>query len=566
MHLYRQLYFDAGAAVGPLEQVFAVAPAEVLELLIESSRRTTAERTEQFGLETTLENQLEQTNTDEISDQVQSTITRDMSVGISANAQAQLGVYSVGGGSDLSVGLSSERSRESIRKRMRTTTRRSSETIRKSFSLTVRSITEIAERSVIRRVIKNETPTPINYGLRRVLRRIRVKVQELGPRLCWQLYVARPGEGLAQSRFVMFREADPVAAPGLPPNAPPRPEGGVESGSQTVAIETSVSPNVVTIALPKDVDREITALVVDSIADASPEGKEPTAPALLPDQFERLETNEKWIFRFAVSRGEATRVTVSYSLHWQPTPRVLDAWQAQVDAARAGYEASQMEEQFERSKRLITARSKVQARPSADLRDEERYEILNRMVAEAFQSDPREGFPGPIEIELFHRYFDISGLFYYVHPSWWRPRYQLARDSYELTDESELAKFGKSLGWLIQLDGDRRRNEFLNSPWVRACVPIRPGQEGPALRWMAAHFEGHRGFDLSPASALANLIADIEARRELESRGSPGPDYVTLDGEVAPTRADSALAYPVIDEFDVTVPTEGFVYETVTVE
>lgn len=240
----------AGSIETVLEQVFAVAPAEVLELLIESSRRTTAERTEQFGLETTLENQLEQTNTDEISDQVQSTITRDMSVGISANAQAQLGVYSVGGGSDLSVGLSSERSRESIRKRMRTTTRRSSETIRKSFSLTVRSITEIAERSVIRRVIKNETPTPINYGLRRVLRRIRVKVQELGPRLCWQLYVARPGEGLAQSRFVMFREADPVAAPGLPPNAPPRPEGGVESGSQTVAIETSVSPNVVTIALP----------------------------------------------------------------------------------------------------------------------------------------------------------------------------------------------------------------------------------------------------------------------------------------------------------------------------
>ena len=312
--------------------------------------------------------------------------------------------------------------------------------------------------------------------------------------------------------------------------------------------------------------REITALIVDSISDASPEGKEPTSPALLPQQFERVESAEKWLFTFAVSRGDATRATVNYSYHWEPSARVLESWQEQVDAARAAYQATQLEEQFERAKRIITAKSRIQARPSADLRGEERYEILNRLVSEAFQSNPREGFPGPVEIELFHRYFDINAMFHYVHPSWWRPRYQLARDSYELTDESEPAKFGKSLGWLIQLDGDRRRNEFLNSPWVRVCLPMRPGQEAAAVRWIAEHFEGRRGYDTSPGSPLATLLADIDARRQDERRGEPGPDYVTLDGDVAPSRRDSATAYPVIDEFDVMVPTEGFVYDPVTTE
>lgn len=47
--------------------------------------------------------------------------------------------------------------------------------------------------------------------------------------------------------------------------------------------------------------------------------------------------------------------------------------------------------------------------------------------------------------------------------------------------KSEPAPLGSSLGWLIQLDGDRRRNEFINSPWARICIPIRPGRERKLL-------------------------------------------------------------------------------------
>jgi hypothetical protein len=66
------------------------------------------------------------------------------------------------------------------------------------------------------------------------------------------------------------------------------------------------------------------------------------------------------------------------------------------------------------------------------------------------------------------------------------------RDNYYITEDSTPAKFGSSLGWLMQLDGDNRRNAFLNSPWVKAILPIRPGKEKAAINWLKA-VEGMNG-------------------------------------------------------------------------
>ena len=52
---------------------------------------------------------------------------------------------------------------------------------------------------------------------------------------------------------------------------------------------------------------------------------------------------------------------------------------------------------------------------------------------------------------------------------------EMTRDSYFITEDSEPARLGSSLGWLLQLDGDNMRNAFLNAPWVKAVIPIRPG-------------------------------------------------------------------------------------------
>ena len=561
-HLYRQLYFDAGAALGPNEQTFSIAPKEELEIVQEMGRRMSRERIEEFGSETTLENQTEDSSVEEISDSVQSSVVRDMSMGMSASAEGSIGVWSGGVSGNFELAVSTEQAHEQTRTRTTSQTRRSSEMIRKSYSVTVKSFSEFTERSSIKRTVRNETEQPISYALRRVMRSVRVKLQSIGPRLVWQLYVGSPGRRLVQSRLVMFREADPASAPDLPPNAPPRPTKGPLTGTQTVdAHHTSTTEGTITIQVAKEQSKTLTAIIVDAIHDAKPGGKA-TAPALLADGY-AIDDSDAHLVRYTlpIAPGTASSVVVSFTVHYAPSASLIAEWEAQVASARALFDAEKQEEEFERAKRVVTAKSRVRAHPSADLRDEERYEILNRMVSEAFHDAPAAALPSPAEIEIFHRHFDVRAMFYSVHPSWWRPRYSAAGSEYEITEDSEPAPFGKSLGWMIQLDGDRRRNELLNSPWVRVCLPIRPGGEEAACRWLAAHFEGTRGFDLTSGSRLGTLISDIQARREKERLAAPGPDYVTLDGEVAPSREASADAYPVIDEFEVTIPTDGFVYE-----
>jgi hypothetical protein len=82
-------------------------------------------------------------------------------------------------------------------------------------------------------------------------------------------------------------------------------------------------------------------------------------------------------------------------------------------------------------------------------------------------------------------------------------------DNYYITNESAPARLGASLGWMLQLDGDNMRNAFLNAPWVKAVIPIRPGQERAAINWLrSTHVEGADGLDaayVAPVGELAEI-------------------------------------------------------------
>ena len=83
--------------------------------------------------------------------------------------------------------------------------------------------------------------------------------------------------------------------------------------------------------------------------------------------------------------------------------------------------------------------------------------------------------------ELINSIFDIDKMLYFVAPEWWKPRIhhhqyltqdsneavftgnvtnwsdsQVRQDNYYITEKSEFARMGSSLGWLLQLDGDDR--------------------------------------------------------------------------------------------------------------
>jgi len=576
-HYYRQLYFNKEEGVGPIEEAFTIAPLETFEVIYQTVRRQIHEEILERGLEVVSESAIEEKNLDEVSDKVSSMVQQDVSASMSASASGGIGVWQVGASATASFSTSSQRSREFSTRRLKEVTKRASERITKSFSIKTRDTTEVTESTTTRRVIRNDGAVPVSYGLRRVLRRVTVKVQDLGPRLIWQLYLRNPGEGLARSRFVHFRETGPIAIPEIPPGVPPRPTGGVESDTLSTSLKYNSTKGMwyVTIVVKPGADRDVTGVRIDNITDMEGGGKDDEAPA----PHNEFDLGSSWdpdtrtyTADVAILPGDSSSVQVSYSYTWKPSESVMATWQAQRDEAAAALEQEALTKQFEQNKALITEKSKIKSRPANDLRQEERYEVMNRMVSYLFGRGDDISDPTPLEIEYFHRYFDIDGIFTYTHPSWWKPRFAsktvgLEREAYELTAESEPAPLGSSLGWLIQLDGDRRRNEFLNSPWARICIPMRARREREAIEWLARHMEGEVGYDLS-TGPLAELLTAVEKYRERENKlGLNGPDYVTVDSTPG-APADPAKpegVYPVVDEFDVTMPTDGFVYDELKV-
>jgi hypothetical protein len=213
----------------------------------------------------------------------------------------------------------------------------------------------------------------------------------------------------------------------------------------------------------------------------------------------------------------------------------------------------------------VVAASKIQIRDYDVLREEERVVVYRRLLEQLMKVDGRRPTqPALVHklAELINSLFDVEAMLYFVAPEWWRPRLHEAhptfapeldrlgdprlenpgglpvrepamataveriirnsptglddhtvgwanaadmarRDNYFITGDSAPARQGSSLGWVMQLDGDHQRNAFLNAPWVKAVVPIRPGKELAALNWLSdPSIEGAEGLDdlYQPAS------------------------------------------------------------------
>jgi len=575
---YRQLYFNLREGIGPIEQAFTVAPLETLEVVYETVRRQIHEELVEVGTETITETAVETKNLDEISDKVSSMLQRDTSTSMSVTGSYSTPLWQAGASASADMSTSTQRSREQASRQLKEVTTRASERITKSFSIKTRDLEDVTTTNLTRRVIRNESDRPVSYGLRRVLRRVRVKVQDLGPRAVWQTYIRNPGAGLARSRFVHFRKSEPIAPPEIPPGVPPKPQGGIDTGSTSSNVETDTNrrTDYVTLTIQTTPDRVITAVTIDSITDLEGGGKDDPAPSPKNE----VQWGHHWdeaTHTFTVNVGtligDALNVTINYTYSWEPTTDILEEWEAKRAKAVAELTQELLNEQFEREKALITERSKIRPRPANDLRREERYEVMNRMISHLFGrgDDPSE--PTPLEIEYFHRYFELERMFVYTHPSWWKPRFTRAktgfgREAYEITADSDPVPMGSSLGWEIQIDGDSRRNEFINSPWVRVCLPVVPGREREAIDWLRTHIEGEFGYN-PDSGPLKALLEDLEKTREKEEAlGVNGPNYVTVDSTVGapedPLRPEHV--FPIVDEFEVTVPTDGFVYDELEIE
>lgn len=218
---------------------------------------------------------------------------------------------------------------------------------------------------------------------------------------------------------------------------------------------------------------------------------------------------------------------------------------------KAEYEKAYVENVKER----VKLASKITSRNSDELREEERIVVYRKLIQDMLlnQVPLVDDRTRHMVAELINSIFDVDKMLYFVAPEWWRPRLHrsrqqltetpphpkfdnsvivgtsagavlksgflykmyhtelnatsnpmsassvgwggindVERDNYYITEDSDPAKFGSSLGWLMQLDGDNMRNAFLNAPWVKAVIPIRPGKEEAAINWLKG-VEGMNG-------------------------------------------------------------------------
>ena len=278
----------------------------------------------------------------------------------------------------------------------------------------------------------------------------------------------------------------------------------------------------------------------------------------------------------------AENISVQLELIWQSREDQA-AIKAENEKRRANFVAEQKrayeEAYIKAARERVTVASKIAPRRYEDLRQEERIAVYRRLVRSLApgQAKSEKNMLAGVEFsyphmsdetrhawsEILNRMFDLEKMLYFVAPEWWKPRTRSAqtmgaetvvdskgtiikqpvataiperstvswggvaeagRPNYYITESAAPAKLGSSLGWLLQLDGDSMRNAFLNAPWVKAIIPIRPGQERNALNWLKGVMEGDEGLSTELENQLRDLADKIAAKHARAATVEEAPD------------------------------------------
>jgi hypothetical protein len=295
-------------------------------------------------------------------------------------------------------------------------------------------------------------------------------------------------------------------------------------------------------------------LVNVAVKSAQSGGRETKYIAHQPIKIEDADLGTFRVMTDFANSGDANVIQLTFSTTWQPPS--TDPAREQYELDLAAYNAQVTELQHEAYSDAVRDRlelvGSMRPRPSEDLRSEERQTVYGNLIRQltTLFENPHLGS------ELIRQIFDVEEMLYFVAPDFWRPhptgtpvteqtpgRYPVPdppwkspsdpsapvnhlrgetvaswyshtdmsysapavdppgpvkewRVDYLITEDTQPAPLGSSLGWLIQIDGDARRNEFLNAAWAKAVLPVRPGHEAEALRWIAETPEGEAALDL----------------------------------------------------------------------
>jgi hypothetical protein len=593
VHLFRQYFFDLGTFLGePVEHVW-LAPGTSIELIEVSTRKTIIERTEESAQETTARTEQSEGVKDELSDAVRAENSSNIKLGVSTTNTVSFGVYQ--GTASASFGVESARkdARETTHKQNREQTEKLSSEIKRSYKSVFKTMTETTDTRSRRYVLQNNGPDLINYELRRKMRRVGVQVQDIGTRLCWQVFIDDAGATLGLAELVHFAESPDLANLKEPEPLPPPANilkkitlpipftpirnyddngpGAIYEWRYLETADTQYKGKYLgNRANTNDEDAADSQVIMgpfrykfdlpqrnytltDDIRIIGPQGTKLAQvrgkPTLNPDGSFDLVMQQ-------LNFGGEPSVSLDVELVFAPTADAFNEYDVVRKKAVDKYETEKnqlLRKSFMDSVReRIKDASGIKPRPAWDLREEERTviyrQLIRRLMLDSWNlpdtNDNRH--LSHVRSEVIRAIFDVDSMLYFVAPEWWMPRRHHTRhaydpdvkvgdivinlndadkvkwgdiekraDNYSITEDSTAAKLGSSLGWLLQLDGDNLRNAFLNAPWVKAVIPIRPGRERAALHWLRS-IEGHDkdGWDVPYVGATdedAALIAAVQA-------------------------------------------------------
>jgi hypothetical protein len=576
VHLFRQYFFELDTFLGtPIGHVW-LSPGSTLELIEVNTRKTLTEKVIELALETTAKSEKSTTEQDELSEAVKQDNKDDLKLGATATVNQSWGTGNASATASLNMDRTQQVARETTHKRMREQTEKLSSEIRQNFKSTFRTVTEVTDTSSKRYTFTNTTGALINYELRRKMRQTGVQVQDIGSYLCWETFVDEPGVALGLANLVHIAQpADllPVPAEVTPVYPPDRVKTFRANATWNPGVVESPGFLELTAVEPPPADEgfELVAPAGDiELALISVTGEE-------IEEFSEVRSKFDFAAKFWPDRmmvGIGLNIPVD-GLSWDDRLdfvlggalryRLTDAKKVEIDAAAkvkslAGDTATAENERKTKEAFIKAVKERVElatgitARRFEDLRDEERIVVYRRLIASLMTSynyqyaDDRSRH---ILAELLNSIFDVDKMLYFVAPEWWKPRMQAKQflsinhlqslldesvvtwadsvprpDNYLITDKSSPAPLGSSLGWLLQLDGDSLRNAFLNAPWVKAVIPVRPGKEQAATSWLQnVMVEGADGLDATYAADPAELA---QIRQGLTAHGIVVGANVTL--------------------------------------
>jgi len=565
LHIFRQFFFELDSFLGAPVQHIWLSPGGSVTLVEASTRRQLIERSAEQSFDMTRKAETATMAQDELSDAVRDENTNNTKLGVGVDQSFSYGAGPVFSGStnasaDFSIENGTRNAREHVHKGLRQQSEKLSSEIRRSYKTTFRTVVETIDTQSKSYVLQNITGNLVNYEMRRKMRRVGVQLQDYGTNLCWQTYVDEPGSELGIGLLVHIAEP-PELEKVKEPDQAPLPEAFIRAAPVTLSGEWMFEDRkygFVPFLGRLEISPPKTGFVFDRAEclvtqghkwwmEARPAADSKTTADLgggkTDNTYQALEVGVITA-PGGLETDEHPTFTVQVTVIWRPhkdlVAKITDENLQKVKDATEEKKSLFTEALFRAARDRVKVASNIRPRKFEELREEERiviYRDLIRQLLEVAGISTPDDKVRHVFAEMVQAIFDVDRMLYFVAPEWWVPRERLTPskspqdvglgvnksafneasvvswggsdevrpDNYYITEDSEPARLGSSLGWLLQLDGDNQRNAFLNAPWVKAVLPIRFGKEWDAIDWLSSDkLEGADGLDAKYAAGSKN--------------------------------------------------------------